>query len=536
MIDPEITKNPELDAQPVESPFDRIIIHYEEGRMIDALVPIELIDQSDVPVDMDHANDLAANMKKQMGADNPTGQDTPIGISHIPGENIFHITDGFHRTRGKEIDGQEYILCRIKTNATWEEIIDSRIVSATSHQPTKIPRLVAWINQSWGMTKWGTGKDGISAKTAFALAERDSSGIKLGLSSDEAKEIKELVKSKAEKWDLEIETVLTHLNTAEKIDPELLNSSRKRSGKKEIDAIAPGHLKILGQEIPGDREKQNAVADFAISNNLNGAKIRVVAREVAKYDEVGEALKKINDPAWKAENLTQKSAQKPKAATKPKRAKRTKTLSPDELPNIVVDEIDIASLALENTVLRGEYMPLPSGRVKRTYIELDDPGVNDLVKRYDWDDTKIKSTHLALLKDKKVGINHLAGKDGFFEDKAKLIVDIAVKRIMKDINDGALQYTGVPNIPALFARTMHDQTLREKNKIKEVPTLRGVTGVALDLGQYTEAMEELKDKHERRIITLSAVFNLNSFAISQVLKIEETEINQQIAKLTRDLG
>lgn len=530
MIDPEITKNPELDAQPVESPFDRIIIHYEEGRMIDALVPIELIDQSDVPVDMDHANDLAANMKNQMNDDNPTGQETPVGIAHIPGENIFHITDGFHRTRGKTEDGQEYILCRIKTNATWEEIIDSRILNATNHQPTKIPRLVTWMNQAWDMTKWGVGENAISVRSAFALAERNSSGIKLGLTPEEAAEVKELAKSKAEKWNLKIETVLSHLNTAEKIDPDLLNSSRKRGGKKEIDAIPPNHLTILGQEMPGEFEMQKAVVNFAISNNLSGWKIRVVAREAAKYEEVEEALKKINDPAWKAENLAQKPDKKPK------RTKRNKKLSPGELPNIVVDEIDIANLALENTVLRGEYTPLPSGKAKRTYIELDDPRVDDLVKRHDWSDARIKATHLALLKDKKIGIDHLAGKDGFFEDKAKLVVDIAVKRIMKDIADGGLKYTGIPNIPALFARTMHDQTLREKNNIMPVPPLRGVSAVALDLGQYTEAMEELKDKYERRIITLSAVFDLNSFAISQVLKIDEIEVNQQIAKLAKDLS
>lgn len=504
--------------------------------MIDALVPIELIDQSDVPVDMDHANDLAANMKNQMDDNNPTGQETAIGIAHIPGENIFHITDGFHRTAGKTADGQEYILCRIKTDSSWEEIIDSRILNATNHQPTKIPRLVAWMNQAWGMTKWGVGEDAISVMAAFALAERDSTGVKLGLNAEEAKEIKELVKSKAKKWNLKVETVLSHLSTAEKIDPELHKSSRKRSGKKELDAIAPAHLKILGQEIPGESEKQKAVANFVISNNLNAANTRIAAREVAKHDDIAKGIETVSDPGWMAENLAQKTNKKPKAATKPKRTNRAKKLSPGELPNIVVDEIDIANLVLENTVLRGEYTPPPSGISKRTYLELDDPNLGELIKRYDWNDEKIALTRQALLKDKKIGITHLTGRDGFFEDKAKIIVDLAVRRIMKDVADGVLQYTGVLNIPTLFARTMHDQTLREKNKINAAPPLRGVTGVTLGLKQYAEAMQGLKDKNERRVVTLSAVFNLNSFAISQVLKIQEIEVNQQIAKLAKELS
>lgn len=533
--------SPEVLIEDRDHLLDQVEIRFVEADKYYAHVPIGLINGDEVPVDEAHVDELAKLMRKheQLSSQEAknqgdrNGQQSDITVAYIEGSDRLYIIDGFHRVSALEKNGAETGKCIILMDKTMEDVLDLRISAAASHQSVKLPRILEWITEAWGMTPWS---DTLTASQAFDLVHHKRSGAELGIFPDQLKDLREAVEEKAGKWGMAVGTLSSHLRMADKIDPELVKQIRDKPGGGEQTSVSSGHLKKLSKVMPRKYKHQNIVVEYAIANNLNIEQTEAAAKAIADIEDLDEARKLINDPAWKAENLTQKSGRKPKAVAKPKPRKRTKTLSPDELPNIVVDEIDIASLALENTVLKGEYTPLPSGRVKRTYIELDDPGVNDLVKRYDWDDTKIKSTHLALLKDKKVGINHLTGKDGFFEDKAKLIVDIAVKRIMKDINDGALQYTGVPNIPALFARTLHDQTLREKNNIMPVPPLRGVNAVALDLGQYTEAMEELKDKYERRVITLSAVFNLNSFAISQVLKIEETEINQQIAKLARELS
>ncbi len=520
--------SPEIENQPKPSLLDQVIIYSHEGRMIDALVPIELIDQSDVPIDEEHSRNLAISMKNQMGEDNPTGQEEHIAIVEIPGEEKFHISDGFHRTAGKTADGDEYILCRIKTNATWEELIDSRILNATTHQPTKIPRLAEWIEDAWKRTPWGADGE-ISVSSAFALAQRDSSGVKLGLTEEDAEAIKEVVRSKATKWNLTVGTILSHLNTAQKVDPTLLKSSRKRAGSKKMESIPPKHLDEIGKVLPGDFAMQKVVAAYSVVNNLNTRQTRAVANEVAKFEDPEEANKKINDPEWKGALLE-------KTIT-PKKS-RAKGSSSEKLEHrYVLSELDVCRLAIENIVLSGKYVALPLTKRKPMPLLYSGEKVPTPVKPFDWAGQNRKDIQEWINSVRDQATNIAEQDSGALNQQTvRDIVEATNNRILEDIRDGALLYTGVDSkqlLARLYMACLNEQIQHRSRKanstnktVKTSEKPEEPKQVTLDRTSFRNAIVGTEDTRQRRVLALTAMFKLPAFATAQILDIPKGDVKK----------
>lgn len=530
--------SPELENQPKPSLLDQVIIHSHEGRMIDALVPIELIDQSDVPIDEEHSQNLAISMRNQMGEDNPTGQEEHIAIVEIPGEEKFHISDGFHRTAGKTADGDKYILCRIKTNATWEELIDSRILNATTHQPTKIPRLAEWIEDAWKITPWGAEGD-ISVSSAFALAVRDSSGIKLGLTKEDTEAIKETVRAKATKWNLTVGTILNHLNTAQKVDPALLKSSRKRAGSRTIGAIPPKHLEVIGNALPGDFEMQRVVVAYSLTNNLNTKQTRIVANEVAKFEDPEEANARINDSEWKSTLL-----EKPKSPKNP----RVRSSSGEKLEHrYVLSELDVCRLAIENTVLSGKYVALPLTKRKPMPLLYSGDKVPAPVVPFDWAGQNRKDLQEWIKSVQDQATNIAENDSGALNQQTvKDIVATTNNRILEDIRDGALLYTGIDSkqlLARLYMACLNEQIQHRARKAsqstKAVKTSEEPEipkQVTLDRRSFRDAIVGTEDTRQRRVLALTAMFKLPAFATAQILDIPKSDVKALQEKSLIRLG
>src|SRR3989344_2940074 len=125
-----------------------------EGGLVDANVPLNLIDLIEVPVDEDHVATLADSMLDERKVRGGTGQNHAISVAQIIGEPQFPIMDGFHRATGRNDHGLPDVYATIRLNSTWEEVYDRRILAASTHRAVRFARVIEWVEEVWRISPW----------------------------------------------------------------------------------------------------------------------------------------------------------------------------------------------------------------------------------------------------------------------------------------------------------------------------------------------------------------------------------------------
>lgn len=313
------------------------------GGLIEAFVPISLINREDVAVDEAHVQELAESMRQEAKEGKGNGQLSPVILGQVPGLDQFAIIDGFHRVAALDQTGEKEVFSTVKPNITWEEVINHRILAAATHRYVRFARLGEWIRDSWTRTPWS---EKINVSQAFLLRSGPSmTGSRMRLSPEEVNEIRVWVNKKCEQWHLSAGHIYANiLLVAQTVDPELVKKARERKGGWLLEALTPLHLKELSLVLPGRFDLQNVVAETAIREALTISATRAVAEAVSRVNTVEEAKEIIN--SLKERGLLD--------FNQPKRER-------EDYDKLLEDffqaEVKIAQLTIQNAILRGRYKP-----------------------------------------------------------------------------------------------------------------------------------------------------------------------------------
>lgn len=291
-------RNAPLDLQTVLTKVE--VVGEREGGLIDCYVPVEFIDFEEVPVKEEWAASLATNMKERAKKDGGTGQLTPVILGLIEGEDTLKIIDGFHRDAALRHNGVTHIYATVKVT-DWDELFDTRILTAKDHTHVRFSRVVQWIREIWDHNPLS---EKISVEQAVLLYRYDLPGRKLDLAPEEAEAAKDWVERKEHQWQMAAMTIHSHLKVAEHVDPVLVHSTREKISSDELVAPTQAILKIFSTEIPGNFELQNLVMGVAMERNLTGTYVRALCKKIQSYsdtEEASQAIESINWDTWEPE-------------------------------------------------------------------------------------------------------------------------------------------------------------------------------------------------------------------------------------------
>lgn len=221
----------------------------------------------------------------------------------LGGGVVYDVMDGFHRAEGQRMQGRETIRATVVYECPDSEMVDLRILAASSVRSVQFPRLAAWITQAWRQTEWS--RRDITVLQAFALALNESESPRTKLSDEELAEVRTWVQDKCKLWQRGPSSTHEILRVVANADPDLVMQVRASSGGRDRKThVTPGRLKPVVLTFPGEEnfDIQNTVMDQIIRRRLTAAEsewfVRKVANEIAagkKVDDIdfGEIVSKI---------------------------------------------------------------------------------------------------------------------------------------------------------------------------------------------------------------------------------------------------
>jgi RNA polymerase sigma factor (sigma-70 family) len=547
--EPLINEGPDLIRQ-----IDQII--EREGGIIEAYVPIDLINQEDVAVDQEHVVELIESIQNESARNQTTGQLTPVLLGQVPGESSFRIIDGFHRVPAVKGAGNEIVYATVKTNCEMEDVIDLRIVAAKSHKKVKFSRIVEWVEEAWQTTPWA---DRISVSSAFVIKLLGQSGLGQGkgngLSPEDVDELREWVERKCEQWDVSANYVDRYLRTARAADPELVRTARERTSGHKLEALTPMHLTQIVRHLPNDYTLQNVVSETAIRNNLKISQTQALALAISKAKTYEDVVGYVDTKIW--ERMTT-SAQ---AITK-KRYKEIDPNSPNSYVSTLVDkffdeQITIVEALLENAILKGTYAPdedTSSQRITAFLInsDVEVEEIPDLpeAERMVWSQERVQSAAEKMLRIQPFLSKMIRRQFPFNEADTEDILSVATMRFLDRVNDGRLpeEYSEEANFRKLMAKFATYAAIDEVRKLRgregQKPVLVSIheeddEGFTLEdrLGSedpdIEAAVEDLQDndfvknllpflnERQRRVLIMFGHFGLNYQEIANLLGTKE---------------
>ena len=290
------------------SPRDLFLECYRTGEKLsrEEWVPLGDIIDEGTPIDESHALDLGRALTGEwkqtlpvlLRATEGSGQ---LGVS-------FEILDGFHRVIGLKmisagIDtfsdtipvsqlseaAKIWIGTPIRSVVLYgcseEEKYDQRILAANSVKSVRFARLAYWMKGAWRETPWS---DLISVTQAFGLASSDSSGTKLGVSWNQAENIKDWVRKKASVWLMQPAAVYQQLRIVDFADPYLVIRVRTGAFIKGGLALTPPQLNKIVDAFPHNHPVQRAIAEYANKEGLSTPQIAWLVNSLGKLDRQDE--------------------------------------------------------------------------------------------------------------------------------------------------------------------------------------------------------------------------------------------------------
>jgi len=545
------------------------------GGLVEAYVPISMIYTQDVPVDITHVKELAESIEEEqrLRPESRTGQLSPILLGQIEDFGQFAIIDGFHRVPALKHVGNIEVFSTIRPKCTWEEIVDLRILAATTHRAVRFSRLIEWIEEAWQYSPWN---EKIKASQAFQLKFiKAMTGSRIGVTPEEVEAIKGWVDKKCQSWHVSAALVYQNLSIARTADPDLVKEARERRSGHKLEAITPMHLSVISKALPYKYEMQKLVAQAAKDNSLTVPKTRSLAVHVSNIDDVEEVIRVINSGKW----LSLEPVYSPRKQRELKKFRKEDHNYQELIEKFFEDEMEIARLSIENAVLTGRYVPQNTAKESEVSTNLDKPDnkvsadppeefqsspVSQLTsEEQEFVFQRIEDIRQSL-------ISYLFNQFGVKPQNGEDIVQDAILKIVNYSNKGKLgrEYLDPKRLKGLMVRavgfTRVDWLRKEGGRKGQTPypyqTPIGEIEVSSKdygkLGYEDDGFEEVEDQKEeylqevkfalpdltqqqRRIVVLRVFFDLDAFKVGQILGMNpetvDTVFYQTKQKLRRTL-
>ncbi len=214
-------------------------------------IPLSHILTAEAIIDDSHASDLGNSIDVK-------GQNSPITVRIRPavegdlilgpkneyqqakeGDLVYDISDGYHRTIAKQRKKKpdKTIQASVMYGCTDEELIDDRILSASSIETVQIPRMASWLTKAFNQSPFGNKNIPVDIAFGYASGKKTQVGPVINnLTGDEKSNLKIWVNSKCNLWKKNPAEMHTILRLVRDADPELVN---------EITPKGPGIRKEL---------------------------------------------------------------------------------------------------------------------------------------------------------------------------------------------------------------------------------------------------------------------------------------------------
>jgi RNA polymerase sigma factor (sigma-70 family) len=554
-------RNLELVPEPSEdnylmSQIDQIL--ERDGGIVEAYVPIDLIDQEEVAVDQEHVVELAESIKQESSRGGGTrGQLTPVLLGQVPGRDKFVIIDGFHRVPAVKLAGNEIVYATVKTNCSVEDVIDLRIVAAKSHKKVKFSRIVEWVEEAWEETPWSGNVDVSSAFVMTFLGKysknagtgRGRNGN--GLTKEDVVEIQEWVRTKCTQWDVGAVRVGQYLRTARTADPELVKAARERTSGSKLEVVTPMHLSHIARNLPHDYTLQNVVAEAAVRHTLTVANTQALSLAISKAPDYQTVDKYINTRIWERMINARESLA----------SKRYKDIDPNRPDHYVAtlvekffdDQVILVETMIENAILKGTFVPneetananlttlvITSDAQPEEFPELPEG------QEVRWSQQKVQRVAERVLELTPFLSGVIKNQFPFNEEDAEDIISTATIRFLDRVNDGRLpeEYGEKTHLRRLLTKfvvwaaidEIRKSRGREGQKPLEVSmyeelgeeglTLEDVLGVVDERPSETEGFEDTEfvknllpflGERQRRVLIMKANFGLTYEEIAAIV-------------------
>ena len=491
------------------------IIHERDGGKVEAMVPVDLIYREDVPVDQAHVDELAESILKEQAMRGDTeGQLSPVLLAEIPDRDTFLIIDGFHRDAALHQIGNEEVFSTIRRDSTMDEVVDLRILTANTHASVTFARIVEWVQDAWHKSPWA---ENLTAAQAFSLSRSGGTGRRLGLTPEEATEVLAWTADKCDRWRISKGTVYQSLATAQMADPELVKEARRRTGKHALTAITPQHLTVIAKALPKRYPEQRLVAKIAKANNFNLQSTRAVVEMLQHTSSLEEAQAIADETDWSniKPSYGKTTHKVVRSEVRQEEARHRETYG-----ELLITELELAKVSLENSVLRGRYIPPPSvsNGAEAVMVDVgDNPRVVELLSPTDVEEKATKLLDRAeILGPKIIELLQTSAKQS--PDQASATFNGATRRIGEDIEAGGLRFVRLED-DAVFDRLIRQAVKSEARRRAEDdgesqagdPTTVGMPAVIEALPHMNSTV--------RRILALNNFFRLPPAVTAQVLEV-----------------
>lgn len=289
MARPEATSAVDISALSPKEIIDRgLRVKRDEEIDIDSIVTDVSI------VDQEHASELGDSIKNS-----GRGQLLQIGVRArlSKGKVVYDVFDGFHRTEGMRANGLQKINAKVVYGCSDQELIDLRILAASSITSVQYPRLGVWITDAFAQTPWAK-EQGVTVTQAFAIAVRDSKKLKdEKLPRETLEAIRDWVQEKCGYWKRGVRDTYTIVRIVSNADPDIIKKVRVvGGGRKRVRGYNPERLAPVIIKFPGkdNYHIQNTLMENASEFGLTGAETLGFVDAVAALLEGGTEFDEIN--------------------------------------------------------------------------------------------------------------------------------------------------------------------------------------------------------------------------------------------------
>lgn len=273
-----------------------------EGGLFECFVPLDLVDHMDVPVDHGKLIALEEDImeKSKKGG---TGQKSPARMGYVLGEPNFRIIDGFHRYTALRELGKATIYTTVELMGL-DELLDDRIRNANMHDNIRFARTAEWMDESWSLQPLS---ERIPITSPFTMAHFNFSGIKFGLTEEEARACREWAVNKAHAWGTTVASLYQTLKIARTVAPELVHDVRpaKAVVSPIAQAISTTTVATLSAKLGNQFGHQRVVAKEAAKHGLSGSEVTSLAVEIAGM-KVADATAYAAGIDWKTRRKAEK--------------------------------------------------------------------------------------------------------------------------------------------------------------------------------------------------------------------------------------
>lgn len=535
------------------SPINRItIVNSRDGGLVEAMVPLPLVYREDVPVDQAHVTDLTDSIRREARVGSRTGQLSPVLLGAVADFPKFPIIDGFHRVAALSQLERPDVFATVRPDCTWEDVVDLRILAATTHRSVRFSRLIEWVEEAWDFSQWA---DKIRVSQAFNLkVSPNMTGERIGLKPDEVDEIKDWVDRKCEQWHVSHNSLYQHLAVANIAAPDLVKEARERKGGHKLEAVTPQHLGAIARLLPHRHEEQRMVAKVATDLKLTVPRARALATAVSVASDPEAARRIIDTASWTKIAPVYMPSQERKL-----RREEGLNLNPALVDEFFKAQVEIGRLLIANAALTGRYSPqeirpTQEGRNNGLSKAVD---VADPEEMLDRTELATLSTKNPLTDEQTIRVmeimdetgprvkSYLNRKFGLHADESDDVVSESMLRTFAKIKAGQFEYKGEAPLKGWMFRVAgriaidkHRSALAQERAFAEAEQRRESQVQDEALRQADEEMVHQMirsslpylTEEQRRVVVLRDVYRTQIKDIATILVSTEDGVKKILAR------